>query len=146
MRNLMAPAGKGLGKLVSPLDHDSSLGETVIIARPAQLVRTLEAIKIEMVQRNATAQILVRNREARTGSLLTASERRGHTLAELGLSRAERPFQADDRPRLDQSGDLAAQAGSFLGRLAEDTIRREQFVEQRFSICHGKMNLVRWAR
>ncbi len=111
---------------------------------PMQFIRALEAIEIEVMQGKPTAGIFVHESEAGTGSLIATSKRSRHALAELGLSRPEWPFEADDRPLLKQSGKFPTERHHLFRRFTHDSFVREELLEQLISSCHGTANLVRY--
>jgi hypothetical protein len=134
--------GKRFGKLIPPLYHDRSIAERIVVANREQLLRTLEAIEIEVMQGQATAPIFVHKSEAGTGRLIATSKRGCHPLAKLGFACPERPFETDDRAPSEQDGNFAAQRNHVFRRLAQDSFLREELLEPRISICHQTANLV----
>ena len=82
-------------------------------------------------------------REAGARCFFYASESRGNALGELGLSRSKWSLQTNDDARLHQGGNLFSETDRFPRSSTDHAILGEQFVQKWFSVCHGKVNLVR---
>src|SRR5690606_29011940 len=126
----MKPAGAARQErreFFAPFNEGDAIALQVFVDADAEgFLRGFEPVEVHMVEREATAAVLLNEREGGTRDRVAAPEPGGDAAHERGLARAEVARERDNISGPQRGGQTATGGFSLLGRVRNDQIHQRK--------------------